>query len=122
MNAASQNGHMDVVRALLGKAANVNTRNKLGEGPVYLAAQGNYKGLVQLLIKEGADLTLTTNQGHTPLFACAQRDFREVAELLLTEGIYTRSQDSGYGSTSGQPPPLRHLTSLLSPTDSTTAL
>jgi hypothetical protein len=75
-------GHVGIVKALIGKGADVNHANKRGETPLLLACRRNSYGVVKVLIESGADVHYT-NKGQTALtMALSMYNFRrsEVSE------------------------------------------
>ncbi|MFH1920948.1 MAG: ankyrin repeat domain-containing protein [Planctomycetota bacterium] len=64
---AAQGGHVELLRLLLDRGANVNVRSKSGDTALHTAAlQGGIEAL-RLLLKEGADPNAKNDRGQTPL-------------------------------------------------------
>ena len=66
LHMASQKGHLNVVKLLLSRHADVNTPEADGETALHLAAFYGHLEVVQILLKNGADLC-TNKEGETPL-------------------------------------------------------
>jgi len=56
---AAQEGHQQVVEALLGHGADVNKRNHERMNALMLASQRGHDTIVEMLIKHGAQRTLS---------------------------------------------------------------
>jgi ankyrin repeat protein len=50
LNSASTNGHVDVVKLLLEKGANVESKDKYGRTPLLLAARCGREAVIKLLL------------------------------------------------------------------------
>ena len=81
---AAQNGHDDVVRALLEYDADPNqAQNDIGVTPVYSAAENGEVGVVLVLLGHHADPNIGTAVGATPVYIAAQQGFLDVVQALL---------------------------------------
>ncbi|KAH8800873.1 ankyrin repeat-containing domain protein [Xylogone sp. PMI_703] len=67
VNAASSNGHVEVVKLLLEKGADITVVSKYGWTPVYAASLKGHIKVIKLLLEKGADITTANNDGWTPL-------------------------------------------------------
>ena len=79
---AAQEGHLEVVRCLVGQGANVDQDNKDGSTPLYIAAHHGHLAVVQLLVENGANVNHANNNGITPLYIATQKGHREVVQYL----------------------------------------
>lgn len=61
---AAQNGHIDIVRMLHKKNANVNAVNKKGNTPLHMAIGYDFIECAEFLISVGADGTIKNESGH----------------------------------------------------------
>ncbi len=91
---AAQEGHVAVVAALLGRAADVNKRNHERMNALMLASQRGHDAIVQMLIKHGADIDCQTVQGSTALMLACKRQHEAVVRVLLTAGAEMFVKDS----------------------------
>lgn len=64
---AAQNGHLEVVIALLQAGADINQPANDGKTPLYIAAENGHLDMVQALLAAGADINQAANDGKTPL-------------------------------------------------------
>ena len=109
---AAEQGHANVVRALIQKGADVNVRSKLvtpvkrgglgfarpdREGnqprdrmgnltPLFFAVRQGALDVVQLLVASGANVQDTAVDGSTPLIVATQNGQTEIARFLLDHG------------------------------------
>ena len=56
-------GHLDVVKLLIAKDANVNKANNSGETPLLVASNGGYADVVKALLDASADVNKATKRG-----------------------------------------------------------
>jgi len=86
---ASDNGHRDVVKYLLGKGADPNKgRLDNNETILLFAACKGYTDVLDLLLNE-TNVNINkprTKTGSTPLYVSAEFGFKECAELLIKKG------------------------------------
>jgi len=68
---AAQEGHADVVRALLDKGADVNAKRRDGWTALMIAANNGHADVVHALLDKGADVNAKDNDGVTALMAAA---------------------------------------------------
>jgi ankyrin repeat protein len=82
---------------MLGKRANPNIQNRVGETPLSLAAQIGWTEGAELLIAHGANVDLANSRGETPLImAVHTRDIATV-RLLLSYGANPAKTDHTAG-------------------------
>ena len=97
---AAQNGHLEVVRLLLERGANVNAQNtdelwwRERRTPLHFAAQNGHLDVVRLLLERGANVNAETSgvAGWTPLHFAAQNGHLEVVRVLLERGANVNAQ------------------------------
>ncbi|KAF4485947.1 Ankyrin-1 [Colletotrichum fructicola Nara gc5] len=86
LNAASENGHLDVVKLLLDKGADITVPNSDGWTPLNTASDNGHLDVVKLLLAKGADITVPNSDGWTPLNAASDSGHLEVVKLLFAKG------------------------------------
>ena len=70
---AAENGHEPVVKLLLDKGADVESKNEYGGlTPLFWAAENGHEAVVKLLLDNGADPESKDNFGRTPLSEAAE--------------------------------------------------
>jgi ankyrin repeat protein len=97
---AAGNGHEAIVRLLIEKGAEIDSKGtEEGRTPLSWASWSGYEAIVQLLLKNGADIDLKdTEFGRTPLSWAAGSGHEAVVQLLLEKSAEIDSTDS-YGRT-----------------------
>ncbi|CAK4372692.1 unnamed protein product, partial [Aphanomyces euteiches] len=58
---ASSNGHMNIVKYLIGKGASVNSRDNNGQTPLHLASKNGFLDVINYLLDNDAAIDLTDN-------------------------------------------------------------
>ena len=88
VSAASEHGHLDIVRLLVAHGADVDRGDPLGNTPVFYAAKMGYADVVGCLIGAGARLGCLScaHSGDTPLTVAVRRGHVEVVRTLLLAG------------------------------------
>src|ERR1019366_2622233 len=77
--AASQNGHLEVVQALLAAKADANAKSRDdGTTALIIASQKGHVKIVQALLAAGADVNATERKGTTALMAASVFERLEV--------------------------------------------
>jgi ankyrin repeat protein len=89
-----------VANYLIGKGANVNTRNNWGQTPLHNAngVFGQDFDLIKRLIAVGADVNSQGNRGETPLEWAAARGNLQVARLLIENGADLNAYNKNSGT------------------------
>jgi hypothetical protein len=82
--AAAEEGHMEVVKELIGARCDINRCRKDGTTPIYTAAYLGHTGVAEQLIAARCDINLAKNNGETPIYAAARRGHTGVAEQLIS--------------------------------------
>jgi hypothetical protein len=91
---ASQNGHADMVRRLLGKGASMDTQHKQdGSTALMMASQKGHGKVVEMLLGNGASLDLRKKDGWTALMIASHHGRGRVVGSLLGMGASINVQD-----------------------------
>ncbi|KAK7883598.1 hypothetical protein LTR67_011097 [Exophiala xenobiotica] len=82
----AERGHEAVVRLLLEKGAELDSKDTSGWTPLLRAAENGEEPVVRLLLEKGAKLDSKDNDGRTPLSWAATSGHEPVVRLLLEKG------------------------------------
>jgi hypothetical protein len=74
--------HEAVVKLLLEKGIEPDSKDNLGQTPLSWAAGGGHEAVVKLLLEKGVELDSKDNRGRTPLSRAAERGHEAVVKLL----------------------------------------
>uniref|UniRef100_A0A3Q2G6F2 Kinase D-interacting substrate 220b n=1 Tax=Cyprinodon variegatus TaxID=28743 RepID=A0A3Q2G6F2_CYPVA len=80
---AVRGGHVEIVRALLHKYADIDIRGQDGDTPLIKATKMRNIDIVELLLDKGAKVSAVDKKGDTPLHIAIRGRSRRLAELLL---------------------------------------
>ncbi|XP_063237015.1 E3 ubiquitin-protein ligase MIB1 isoform X2 [Bacillus rossius redtenbacheri] len=94
LQAASQNGHLEVIKILLRHRADVEIEDKDGDRAVHHAAFGDEPGVMELLAHAGADLNARNKRRQTALHIAVNKGHVGVVKTLLELGCHPSLQDS----------------------------
>lgn len=83
---AAANNRIDILKFLIGKGADPNTKTKNGLAPLHLAAIRDYYNIAKELIVQGANVNLKDIQGKTPLTFSKHYLHRSISQLLQEHG------------------------------------
>ena len=90
---ASEMGHVEIVRVLLARGANANTRDHNWWTPLHWASQGGRLEVARLLLDRGADGNTMDKSGRTPLHIASREGRLQNAQLLLEHGASVNAPD-----------------------------
>jgi len=90
---ASYNGHIEIVKLLLERGANVNTKNKYGETALILSAGSYNKEVVACLLQNGADVNATDIWRENALLNSVANGHAENVKLLLIAGANVNAEN-----------------------------
>ena len=68
LHGASGNGHVEVVKLLLEKEADINAADETGWTPLHGASANGHVEVVKLLLEKEADMDAADKEGWTPLY------------------------------------------------------
>jgi ankyrin repeat protein len=98
--------HMEVVKLLLAKGADVNDNaNRDQVTPLHIAAGSGYMDIVDLLLANGADIHIKNKYGQTPLDVADCKGMTDVAYLLREHASKLANLAQARGKDHGRPAP-----------------
>ncbi|CZR56859.1 uncharacterized protein PAC_06748 [Phialocephala subalpina] len=92
---AAAHGHEAVVKLLLEKGAELETKDEYygSRTPLSWAAEDGHEAVVKLLLEKGAELETKDDYGRTPLSWAAEDGHEAVVKLLLEKGAELETKD-----------------------------
>jgi ankyrin repeat domain-containing protein 50 len=96
---ASARGQVEVVKLLLEKGAELESKDSNGRTPLSWAAEKGHEAVVKLLLEKGAELESKGSNDWTPLSWAAENGQEAVVKLLLEKGAELESKDRWFGRT-----------------------
>lgn len=97
---AVQYGNLDLVTRLIRAGAHVNTKNRYGIAPIWLAAVNGHEAVVEALLRAGADPHTTRgDSGETVLMVAARSGYPGVLQRLVAYGADPNTRDEVRGQT-----------------------
>jgi len=91
---AAANQHLDLVKYLVEKKAEINGRNLwIGQTPLWVAAFNDDLTMVEYLVSVNADVDAKERWGRTPLHMAAWKNNIDMAKLLLSSGADIEAKD-----------------------------
>lgn len=95
---AVSGGHEMVVRMLIERGWQLDTKYKYWSTPLLQACNLNYTALAKLLIQKGSNLSAKDSRGYTPLHYCALNGNEEISQVLISKGVDIWAR-TAYGET-----------------------
>ena len=86
LHITAQNGHDDVLRALVAAHADVNQLTNEHDSALHMAAQNGMIDVVRVLLNANANVNQLGNDHATPLYMAAQNGHCHVLTVLIAEG------------------------------------
>ena len=83
---ATERGYIEIVKLLLDKGVDVNTRYNAGQTALMIASYQGYIEIVRALIAKGADVNARDFLGDTPTTLAAEKNHEEVYRFLISKG------------------------------------
>ncbi|UJR29788.1 hypothetical protein I4U23_017334 [Adineta vaga] len=93
LQAAAQNGHIEIVRFLLQCQVNLEIEDKDGDRAIHHATFGNQPDILDLLIKTGVDLNSRNKRRQTALHIGVCKGYLNICKILLLNGVHHGIQD-----------------------------
>ncbi|OQR85846.1 hypothetical protein ACHHYP_11290 [Achlya hypogyna] len=87
IHAATGNGHLAVVEALIAAGADINQPNANGWTAINAAAWNGHLAVIQALIAAGAGINQPQEDGLTPINSAASKGHLAVVETLIPAGV-----------------------------------
>jgi ankyrin repeat protein len=99
VNLAAANGHEAVVKVLLEKGAELESKDETwSQTPLSWAANNGHEAVVKLLLEKGAELESKEEKwGRTPLSLATETGHEAIVKLLLEKGAELESKDKKWG-------------------------
>lgn len=92
LQAASQNGHQEVVKLLIKHGCDLELGDKDGDRAVHHASFGDEPAVIEILAKAGADLNVRNKRRQTPLHIAVNKGHVFVVKTLLELGCHPSLQ------------------------------
>jgi len=90
---SAEKGHLEQVKALLKKRADVNAKDQNGQTALMAAAARGHLEMVKLLIDKGADVNATDENGRTALMEAAMSGKLQIVEILNDKGLHANAKN-----------------------------
>lgn len=91
---AAYNGHLETVKLLINKGADVNIQNAAGTTALMKAAYKGHLEIVKFLIDNNANINLKEQHGATALIKGVAQGHTEIVKLLLSKGADVNVADA----------------------------
>ncbi|XP_020299245.1 ankyrin-1-like [Pseudomyrmex gracilis] len=88
---AVQSGHVDDVKMLIDRGANVNAKTRDGTTPLHDAIKKKKIEIAEVLLNHGANVNATNDDGVTPLCLAVKNRHVKVVTMLLDRGANINS-------------------------------
>uniref|UniRef100_A0A8H7NHJ7 Clr5 domain-containing protein n=1 Tax=Bionectria ochroleuca TaxID=29856 RepID=A0A8H7NHJ7_BIOOC len=98
LQAASSQGHQEIVVLLLNKGADMNAHGGEYGNALQAASSEGHREIVGLLLNKGADVNAQGGHYGNALYAASYRGHQEIVVLLLNKGADVNAQGGEYGN------------------------
>ncbi|XP_064611888.1 ankyrin repeat domain-containing protein 49-like [Liolophura sinensis] len=100
LHRASYNDHLDMVKLLISRGADIEAQTSDGWRPLHSACRWSNTTVASLLLQSGAEVNAQTHGGQTALhLAAANQDSRETLQLLLLDETIQPNLKNSIGET-----------------------
>jgi pectate lyase len=86
LHEAASDGDIELVKSLISKGTDVNSKDKFGWSALHLATAQGLEDVVKLLIDRGGDINTKDKTGETPLHIASELGRKALVELFLAKG------------------------------------
>jgi ankyrin repeat protein len=83
---AAENGHLEIVRFLLARGADIEARDKKGSNALCAAAGKGDGTVLSILLESGAEPNCRNDRGYSPLLLAAYSGIQNAVSVLLSHG------------------------------------
>ena len=88
LQAAASSGHLNIVKLLLERGADIDQKWSLNQAtPLLLALHSKHPDVAKYLIQQGADVRVKDTMGRTPLKYATDHEYDEILKLLHARGL-----------------------------------
>ncbi|KAK7320201.1 hypothetical protein RJT34_04937 [Clitoria ternatea] len=95
MNCAAYDGHLDLLKRLIGSGADPNKTDYDGRTPLHISASKGYVDISHFLVEQGVNINSADKFGITPLLEAIKNGHEEVASVLINAGAILTIDDLG---------------------------
>jgi ankyrin repeat protein len=83
LHVAAENGHLEIVKLLLGNNANINSQAGNKKTPLHVAVENGHLEIVKLLLGNNANINSQEDLGYSSLHVAVEKGHLEIVKLLL---------------------------------------
>jgi ankyrin repeat protein len=98
LQAASLEGHQEIVKLLLDKGADVDAPSDHYGNALYAALERGYQDIIILLLDTGVDINAHSGRYGNVLYAALEKGCQEIVKLLLDKGVDVNAPGGHYGN------------------------
>ncbi|KAL2859852.1 ankyrin repeat domain-containing protein [Aspergillus lucknowensis] len=98
LQAASREGHENLVQMLLDRGANINTQGGEYGNALQAASREGHEKVVQILLDQGADINAQGGYYGNALQAASREGHENLVQMLLVRGANINAQGGEYGN------------------------
>lgn len=81
---SSSSGHIEIVKYLLNKKANINIQDKLGNTPLNLSLQRGHLNIAKFLLENKVNVELHNKSNSNPLLIASANGYFDIIKILLS--------------------------------------